>query len=89
MQFLTALILILYWQTILIILLGIGRPPGQMDPKAFLLQKFNARAQERVSCGYLISIMLDSSVINLYVQDNLILIRIPKPVNRTFFFLGG
>lgn len=55
-----------------------------MDPKAFLLQKFNARAQERVSCGYLISIMLDSSVVNLYVQDNLILIRIPKPVNRTF-----
>lgn len=56
-----------------------------MDPKAFLLQKFNARAQERVSFGYLISIMLDSSVVNLYVQDNLILIRIPKPVNRTFF----
>lgn len=57
-----------------------------MDPKAFLLQKFNARAQERVSCGYLISIMLDSRVVNLYVQDNLILIRIPKPVNRTFFW---
>lgn len=30
-------------------LLGIGRPPGQMDPKAFLLQKFNATAQGRVS----------------------------------------
>ncbi|KAK7838401.1 peptidyl-trna hydrolase [Quercus suber] len=28
--------------------IGIGRPPGQMDPKAFLLQKFNARAQERI-----------------------------------------
>lgn len=27
---------------------GIGRPPGQMDPKAFLLQKFNASARERV-----------------------------------------
>lgn len=57
-----------------------------MDPKAFLLQKFNARAQERVSRGCLISIMLDSSVVNPYVQDNLILIRIPKPVNRTLFF---
>lgn len=29
--------------------LGIGRPPGQMDPKAFLLQNFNATAQGRVS----------------------------------------
>ncbi|OMO51827.1 Peptidyl-tRNA hydrolase [Corchorus olitorius] len=28
--------------------IGIGRPPGQMDPKAFLLQKFNASAQERI-----------------------------------------
>ncbi|XP_031110535.1 peptidyl-tRNA hydrolase, mitochondrial-like [Ipomoea triloba] len=28
--------------------IGIGRPPGQMDPKAFLLQKFNATARERV-----------------------------------------
>ncbi|XP_057956473.1 peptidyl-tRNA hydrolase, mitochondrial isoform X2 [Malania oleifera] len=28
--------------------IGIGRPPGQMDPKAFLLQKFNAMAQERI-----------------------------------------
>ncbi|KDO54428.1 hypothetical protein CISIN_1g027742mg [Citrus sinensis] len=27
--------------------IGIGRPPGQMDPKAFLLQKFNAIARER------------------------------------------
>ncbi|XP_034887303.1 peptidyl-tRNA hydrolase, mitochondrial isoform X7 [Populus alba] len=27
--------------------IGIGRPPGQMDPKAFLLQKFNATARER------------------------------------------
>ncbi|THU62206.1 hypothetical protein C4D60_Mb01t02670 [Musa balbisiana] len=26
----------------------IGRPPGQMDPKAFLLQKFNASARERI-----------------------------------------
>ncbi|KAL6506576.1 hypothetical protein OROGR_024757 [Orobanche gracilis] len=28
--------------------IGIGRPPGQMDPKAFLLQKFDARARERI-----------------------------------------
>ncbi|XP_075499692.1 peptidyl-tRNA hydrolase, mitochondrial [Primulina tabacum] len=28
--------------------IGIGRPPGQMDPKAFLLQKFNAKARERI-----------------------------------------
>ncbi|OMO96908.1 Peptidyl-tRNA hydrolase [Corchorus capsularis] len=28
-------------------IMGIGRPPGQMDPKAFLLQKFNASARER------------------------------------------
>ncbi|XP_048133709.1 peptidyl-tRNA hydrolase, mitochondrial isoform X3 [Rhodamnia argentea] len=27
--------------------IGIGRPPGQMDPKAFLLQKFNRTARER------------------------------------------
>lgn len=28
--------------------IGIGRPPGQMDPKAFLLQKFNQTARERI-----------------------------------------
>ncbi|XP_026665690.1 peptidyl-tRNA hydrolase, mitochondrial isoform X2 [Phoenix dactylifera] len=28
--------------------IGIGRPPGQMDPKAFLLQKFNRTARERI-----------------------------------------
>ncbi|XP_020100060.1 peptidyl-tRNA hydrolase, mitochondrial [Ananas comosus] len=28
--------------------IGIGRPPGQMDPKAFLLQKFNKTARERI-----------------------------------------
>lgn len=28
--------------------IGIGRPPGQMDPKAFLLQKFNTKAQEQI-----------------------------------------
>ncbi|GER50742.1 peptidyl-tRNA hydrolase family protein [Striga asiatica] len=28
--------------------IGIGRPAGQMDPKAFLLQKFNASARERI-----------------------------------------
>ncbi|KAG9151292.1 hypothetical protein Leryth_002838 [Lithospermum erythrorhizon] len=33
--------------------IGIGRPPGQMDPKAFLLQKFNATAQERIDAALL------------------------------------
>ncbi|KAL5541323.1 hypothetical protein UlMin_044583 [Ulmus minor] len=28
--------------------IGVGRPPGQMDPKAFLLQRFDATAQERL-----------------------------------------
>ncbi|KAF7004782.1 hypothetical protein CFC21_019961 [Triticum aestivum] len=27
---------------------GIGRPPGQMDPKAFVLQKFNKTGRERI-----------------------------------------
>ncbi|GAB4824869.1 hypothetical protein Ancab_007737 [Ancistrocladus abbreviatus] len=31
--------------------IGIGRPPGQMDPKAFLLQKFNAVARERIDAA--------------------------------------
>ncbi|CAI9774473.1 unnamed protein product [Fraxinus pennsylvanica] len=31
--------------------IGIGKPPGQMDPKAFLLQKFNATAQERIDAA--------------------------------------
>ncbi|CAI9108161.1 OLC1v1007701C1 [Oldenlandia corymbosa var. corymbosa] len=31
--------------------IGIGRPPGQMDPKAFLLQKFNATASERIDAA--------------------------------------
>ncbi|XAR59941.1 Aminoacyl-tRNA hydrolase [Bertholletia excelsa] len=31
--------------------IGIGRPPGQMDPKAFLLQKFNATALERIDAA--------------------------------------
>ncbi|XP_059440871.1 peptidyl-tRNA hydrolase, mitochondrial isoform X2 [Corylus avellana] len=31
--------------------IGIGRPPGQMDPKAFLLQKLNATAQERIDAA--------------------------------------
>ncbi|PWA76649.1 transcription repressor MYB5 [Artemisia annua] len=30
---------------------GIGKPPCQMDPKAFLLQKLNATAQERIDVG--------------------------------------
>ncbi|WCJ33534.1 Peptidyl-tRNA hydrolase family protein [Euphorbia peplus] len=33
--------------------IGIGRPPGQMDPKAFLLQKFNATAQGRIDSAML------------------------------------
>lgn len=28
-----------------------NRPPGQMDPKAFLLQKFNATAQGRIDAA--------------------------------------
>ncbi|XP_023635768.1 peptidyl-tRNA hydrolase, mitochondrial isoform X1 [Capsella rubella] len=28
--------------------IGIGKPPGQMDPKAFLLQKFSMPARERM-----------------------------------------
>lgn len=31
--------------------IGIGRPPGQMDPKAFVLQKFNKTARERIDSG--------------------------------------
>eukprot|EP00262_Sarcandra_glabra_P012445 TRINITY_DN3209_c0_g2_i2.p1 TRINITY_DN3209_c0_g2~~TRINITY_DN3209_c0_g2_i2.p1 ORF type:complete len:203 (+),score=17.50 TRINITY_DN3209_c0_g2_i2:223-831(+) len=31
--------------------IGIGRPPGQMDPKAFLLQKFNTTARERIDAA--------------------------------------
>ncbi|XP_014756218.1 peptidyl-tRNA hydrolase, mitochondrial [Brachypodium distachyon] len=28
--------------------IGIGRPPGQMDPRAFVLQKFNKTGRERI-----------------------------------------
>jgi len=31
--------------------IGIGRPPGQMDPKAFLLQKFNTTARGRIDAA--------------------------------------
>ncbi|XP_075097317.1 peptidyl-tRNA hydrolase, mitochondrial isoform X1 [Nicotiana tabacum] len=31
--------------------IGIGRPPGQMDPKAFMLQKFNLTARERIDAA--------------------------------------
>ncbi|KAL1831609.1 hypothetical protein ACET3Z_001260 [Daucus carota] len=31
--------------------IGIGRPPGQMDPKAFMLQNFNATAQGRIDAA--------------------------------------
>ncbi|KAI4386302.1 hypothetical protein MLD38_004243 [Melastoma candidum] len=31
--------------------IGIGNPPGQMDPKAFLLQKFNAAGRERIDAA--------------------------------------
>ncbi|KAL3378381.1 hypothetical protein AABB24_004347 [Solanum stoloniferum] len=33
--------------------IGIGRPPGQMDPKAFMLQKFNVTARERIDAALL------------------------------------
>ncbi|XP_055805381.1 peptidyl-tRNA hydrolase, mitochondrial [Solanum dulcamara] len=33
--------------------IGIGRPPGQMDPKAFMLQKFNLTARERIDAALL------------------------------------
>ena len=42
--------------------LGIGRPPGQMDSKAFLLQKFNNTAQERVS------LFADYNIQNLWLK---------------------
>jgi hypothetical protein len=35
-----------------VLLTGIGKPPGQMDPKAFLLQKFNVTARQRVSSWF-------------------------------------
>ncbi|XP_068638267.1 peptidyl-tRNA hydrolase, mitochondrial [Aristolochia californica] len=31
--------------------IGIGRPPGQMDPKAFLLQKFNGTARGQIDAA--------------------------------------
>uniref|UniRef100_A0A2P2IYF1 Peptidyl-tRNA hydrolase n=1 Tax=Rhizophora mucronata TaxID=61149 RepID=A0A2P2IYF1_RHIMU len=31
--------------------IGIGRPPGRMDPKAFLLQKFNAMARDQIDAA--------------------------------------
>lgn len=31
---------------------GIGRPPGQMDPKAFQVQRFNKLAHERVNVNH-------------------------------------
>uniref|UniRef100_A0A7N0TJT4 Peptidyl-tRNA hydrolase n=2 Tax=Kalanchoe fedtschenkoi TaxID=63787 RepID=A0A7N0TJT4_KALFE len=31
--------------------IGIGRPPGQMDPKAFLLQQFNATSQRKMDAA--------------------------------------
>lgn len=31
--------------------IGIGRPPGQMDRKAFVLQKFNSLARERIDAA--------------------------------------
>lgn len=41
---------------------GIGKPPGQMDPKAFLLQKFNATARERV-CLFLQLLFLNVKIL--------------------------
>uniref|UniRef100_A0A1D1XE68 Peptidyl-tRNA hydrolase, mitochondrial n=1 Tax=Anthurium amnicola TaxID=1678845 RepID=A0A1D1XE68_9ARAE len=31
--------------------IGIGRPPGQMDPKAFVLQNFNANAHDQIEAA--------------------------------------
>ncbi|XP_022744079.1 peptidyl-tRNA hydrolase, mitochondrial isoform X3 [Durio zibethinus] len=53
--------------------IGIGRPPGQMDPKAFLLQKFNASARERFPVAhhcqtYLTGQISDGSGLAKYVK---------------------
>lgn len=34
-------------------LLGIGRPPGQMDTQAYVLQKFSASERQEVSLPFL------------------------------------
>ncbi|RDX83370.1 Peptidyl-tRNA hydrolase, mitochondrial, partial [Mucuna pruriens] len=39
----------------------IGSPPGQMDPKAFLLQKFNVTARQRVSSWFTVKCTFGSS----------------------------
>lgn len=47
--------------------LGIGRPPGQMDPSAFVLKKFTAFEQE------IVDIMLDRAVeaVRTFVKEGL------------------
>lgn len=53
----------------MILLLGIGSPPGQMDPKAFLLQKFNAVARDRVSLLTPILILFSGLFEDLFSQQ--------------------
>lgn len=43
---------------------GIGKPPGQMDPKAFLLQKFSMLARERVKVFLSIYVCLNQTLGN-------------------------
>jgi PTH1 family peptidyl-tRNA hydrolase len=47
--------------------LGIGRPPGQMDPKAYVLQRFVPSEQE------MLSMVLDNAVgaVRVFVRDGL------------------
>jgi PTH1 family peptidyl-tRNA hydrolase len=37
----------------LLILLGIGRPPGKMDPAAFVLRSFTKQEREEVCFSFL------------------------------------
>ncbi|KAF3641695.1 Peptidyl-tRNA hydrolase, mitochondrial [Capsicum annuum] len=55
--------------------IGIGRPPGQMDPKAFMLQKFNSTARERKSTG--------SSIGNSLWQKCKVRLRTIRPCGGT------
>jgi hypothetical protein len=45
---------------------GIGRPPGLMDPKALLPQPYNKTAHERVKTNYII--MFYYLKINIYIN---------------------
>ncbi|KAI3823177.1 hypothetical protein L1987_04609 [Smallanthus sonchifolius] len=50
--------------------IGIGKPPGQMDPKAFLLQKFNATAQERINVGLKEGVVALKEVVTKGVEES-------------------